>query len=189
MTTLFNWLSYVWRPKWRQNIITALTKLPQGWVSVRKHQSTTGITTMWTECWWAFPESYTADDSWIVCYQECHYAAQFPLSLEWNFSSSSGGLVQICVTLSRWFSHWAVHQRIAFFHVWSLSRRFQPLTEELWLPLRRHFSWIPLYTWKLACAAGPLLGNTHLHSRQCTLNYVAIVDTNQESEECSGKSL
>jgi len=24
------------------------------------------ITTMWTESLWAFPESYTADDSWIV---------------------------------------------------------------------------------------------------------------------------
>ena len=38
-----------WRPKRRQNIITALTTLPQGWVSARKHQCTTAITTMWTE--------------------------------------------------------------------------------------------------------------------------------------------
>ena len=55
-----------WRPKWRQNIITALTTLPQGWVSTCKHQCTTAITTMWTESSWAFPGSYTADDSWIV---------------------------------------------------------------------------------------------------------------------------
>ena len=51
-----------WRPRRRQNIITALTKLPQGWVSARKHQCTTAITTMWTKSSWAFPESYTADD-------------------------------------------------------------------------------------------------------------------------------
>ena len=36
--------------------------------------------------------------------------------------------------------HWVVHQPIAFFQVWSHTRRFEPLTEELWLPLRRHFS-------------------------------------------------
>jgi len=48
-----------WRPKRRQNIIAALTTLPQGWVSTRKHQCTTAITTMWTESSWAFPESYT----------------------------------------------------------------------------------------------------------------------------------
>ena len=48
-----------WRPKRRQNIITALT-LPQGWISARKHQYTTAITTMWAEPSWAFPESYTA---------------------------------------------------------------------------------------------------------------------------------
>jgi len=35
-----------WRPKWRQSIITALTTLPQGWVSTRKHQYTTAITTI-----------------------------------------------------------------------------------------------------------------------------------------------
>ena len=35
--------------------------------------------------------------------------------------------------------HWAVHQPIAFLHVRSHTRRFEPLTEELWLPLRRHF--------------------------------------------------
>jgi len=29
--------------------------------------------------------------------------------------------------------HWAVHQPIAFFHVRSHTRRFEPLTEELWL--------------------------------------------------------
>ena len=50
-------------PKRRQNIITTL---PQGWVSTRKHQYTTAITTMWTESSWAFPESYTANESWIV---------------------------------------------------------------------------------------------------------------------------
>jgi len=57
---------YAWRPRRRHNIITALTTLPQGWVSARKHQCTTAITTMWTESSWAFPVSYTADDSWIM---------------------------------------------------------------------------------------------------------------------------
>ena len=55
-----------WRSERRQNIITALTTLPQGWVSTHKHQCKTAITTMQTESSWAFPESYTADDSWIV---------------------------------------------------------------------------------------------------------------------------
>jgi len=36
------------------------------WVSARKHQCTTAITKVWTEFSWAFPESYTGDDSWIV---------------------------------------------------------------------------------------------------------------------------
>jgi len=40
-------------------VITALTTLSQGWVSTRKHQCTTAITTMWTESSRAFPESYT----------------------------------------------------------------------------------------------------------------------------------
>ena len=52
-----------WRPKLRRNIITAR---PQGWVSARKHQCMTAITTMWTESSWAFCESYTANESWIV---------------------------------------------------------------------------------------------------------------------------
>ena len=55
-----------WQPKWRQNFITTLTPLPQGWVLARKHQCTTAITTMRTEASWAFHESYTADDSWIM---------------------------------------------------------------------------------------------------------------------------
>jgi len=55
-----------WRPRRRQNFITVLTTLPQGWVSARKHQCTTAITTKWTEFSWAFCESYTADDRWIV---------------------------------------------------------------------------------------------------------------------------
>ena len=46
------------QPKRRQNI-TVLTTLPQGWVSTRKHQCTTAITTMWTESSSAFPENYT----------------------------------------------------------------------------------------------------------------------------------
>jgi len=54
-----------WWTRRRQNIITALTTLPQGWALARKHQCTTAITTMWTESSWAFPESYAADDSWI----------------------------------------------------------------------------------------------------------------------------
>jgi len=44
-----------WHPKWRQNVITVLTTLPQGWVSTRKHQCMTVIITMWTESSWAFP--------------------------------------------------------------------------------------------------------------------------------------
>jgi len=48
-----------WWPKRRQNIIKALTTLPQGWVSTHKHQCMRAITTMWTESSWAFPESYT----------------------------------------------------------------------------------------------------------------------------------
>jgi len=55
-----------WRPRRRQNVITALTTLPQGWVSARRHQCTTAITKVWTEFSWALPESYTGDDSWIV---------------------------------------------------------------------------------------------------------------------------
>jgi len=46
-----------WRPK--QNVITALTTLPQGWDLTRKNQCTTAITTMRTESSWAFSESYT----------------------------------------------------------------------------------------------------------------------------------
>jgi len=34
--------------------------------SARKYQCMTAITTMWTQSSWAFPESYTGDDSWIV---------------------------------------------------------------------------------------------------------------------------
>ena len=55
------------QPKQRQNIITALIALLQGWVSAHKHQCMTAITTMWTESSWAFPESYTADNVWIMC--------------------------------------------------------------------------------------------------------------------------
>jgi len=57
MTTLFNWSSSSepWWPKRRQSMITALTTLPQGWVSARKHQCTTVITRMWTESSWVFP--------------------------------------------------------------------------------------------------------------------------------------
>jgi len=50
----------LWRSKRRQNIITALTMLPQGLVSTCKHQYTTAIAMMWTESSWTFPESYTA---------------------------------------------------------------------------------------------------------------------------------
>ena len=76
MTTPFNWSSSSepWQPKWRQNIITVLTTLPQGWVSARKHQRMTAINTMWTEFSWTFPESYTADVSWIMhSRQKCLY--------------------------------------------------------------------------------------------------------------------
>jgi len=43
-----------WRPKRRQNVITALTTLPQGWDLTRKNQCTTAISTMWTESSWVF---------------------------------------------------------------------------------------------------------------------------------------
>ena len=36
--------------------------------------------------------------------------------------------------------HWAVHQPITFLPFWSLMRQFEPLTEELWLPLQSHIS-------------------------------------------------
>ena len=49
-----------------EDIIMALTTLPQGWVSAHKHQCKTVISTMWTESSWAFPKSYTGDDSWIM---------------------------------------------------------------------------------------------------------------------------
>ena len=55
-----------WRPKQRQNIITVFTTLPQRWFWTHKHQYTTAITIKWTESLWAFPESYTANESWIV---------------------------------------------------------------------------------------------------------------------------
>jgi len=45
MTTLFEMIE-PWRPRRRQNIISALTTLSQGWVSARKHQCTTTITTI-----------------------------------------------------------------------------------------------------------------------------------------------
>jgi len=56
----------LWQPKRRQNIITALTTLPQGWILAPKHQCMTAITTMWTLSLEAFSESYTGNDSWIV---------------------------------------------------------------------------------------------------------------------------
>jgi len=40
--------------------------IAQGCVSACKHQCMMAITTMWTESSWAFPESYTADDKWIL---------------------------------------------------------------------------------------------------------------------------
>ena len=61
-------------------------------------------------------------------------------------SSSSDKLVQIAWLFHDGFRikqqhfHWAVHQPITFFQVWSHTRRFELLTKELWLPLRRHFT-------------------------------------------------
>jgi len=65
-------------------------------------------------------------------------------------ASSSDGLVQICVTLLRWFSHktaaffteqcTSLDQPIAFFQFEVIpGDSGEPLTEELWLPLRRQF--------------------------------------------------
>ena len=62
-------------------------------------------------------------------------------------SSSSDGLVQICVTLSWWFSHKTAAfstelctSPSLFSRFGNHTRHFEPPTEELWLPLRRHFS-------------------------------------------------
>jgi len=63
MTTLFNSIDQFERAmaaKTKTNVITALTTLPQRWVSARKHQCTTAITTMWAESSWAIPESCAA---------------------------------------------------------------------------------------------------------------------------------
>jgi len=63
-----------------------------------------------------------------------------------KFLSSSDGLVQICVLFHDGFrtkqQHFSLSRAPAhrFFQVWSHTRPFKPLTEELWLPLRRHFS-------------------------------------------------
>jgi len=67
-----------------------------------------------------------------------------------SFSFSSDGLVQICFTLSRWFSHktaafFTEHAQCtspslsSMFEVTRGDWSFEPLSEELWLPLRRHF--------------------------------------------------
>ena len=65
MTTLFNWLSHG-----RQNddkaLLQCLQPCHKDKVLACKHQCTKAITTLWTEFLWAFPESYTANDSWIV---------------------------------------------------------------------------------------------------------------------------
>jgi len=56
-------------------------------------------------------------------------------------SSSSHGLVQICVTLSRWFSHKTAAFPLSsapayrFFPGLILTRELKLLTEEQWLPL------------------------------------------------------
>ena len=45
--------------------------------------------------------------------------------------------------------HWAVHQPITFFPCLKSQRWFKPLTEELWLPLRRHFFFMCTHVHKL----------------------------------------
>ena len=62
------------------------------------------------------------------------------------FFLSSDELVQICMTLSRWFSHkttaFSAEQCTSpslFLQLWSLTRQFKPVTEELWLHLQCHF--------------------------------------------------
>ena len=73
-----------------------------------------------------------------------------------SFSSSSfsysDGIVQICVTLSQWFLHKtaafplsSVPAHHFFYKIWSLMRWFELLTEEVRLPLRRHF-FLVVYT-------------------------------------------
>ena len=54
-----------WRPR-RNNTLLQRSQHCHKGVLARKHQCTTAITTMWTESLWAFPKSYTANDSWIV---------------------------------------------------------------------------------------------------------------------------
>ena len=58
--------------------------------------------------------------------------------------------------------HWAVHHPIAFFQVWSLTRRFEPFTEKLWLPSRRQF-FIHMY----ACATKCNHYEVHMVCREC----------------------
>jgi len=66
-------------------------------------------------------------------------SSSFSSSSPSSSSSSSDDLVQNCVTLMIIFaqyssiSDWAVHQPITFSQFWSLTRSFEPATEELWL--------------------------------------------------------
>ena len=57
-----------WRPKRRQNI-TALTTLPQGWISARKHQCTTA-------------NHYDVDRIFVGLYWELHWRWQLDRALE-----------------------------------------------------------------------------------------------------------
>ena len=58
---------------------------------------------------------------------------------------------------SFFFFHWAVHQAIRFFQVWSPTRRFKLLTEELWLPLQCHVLFTCTHAQKSLSNKMPLL--------------------------------
>jgi len=83
-----------WRPKRRQNILKALTTLPQGWVLARKHQCATAITTMWAEPSWAFPESYTAGSCARAMADNGETKGLIPPPPKWV----SAQLLYVCVT-------------------------------------------------------------------------------------------
>ena len=76
--------------------------------------------------------------------------------------------------------HWAVHQTIAFFQVWSHTRRFEPLAEELWLLYDAIF--LHVY----ACAQALWTLNFELLATKC--NYYARLPILLVSGECLKKA-
>jgi len=52
--------------------------------------------------------------------------------------------MMVFAQIAAFYTAWAVHQPIAFLQLWSLTKHFKPVTEELWLHLWHHF--LHLYT-------------------------------------------